>query len=443
MLKEKWSTGLRKGLIISLSVLLILPYALFFGGKKVDAQTWTGSSTHYNIAVTQVSAGKNVIISWAPTTTANSRYVDRVTLTLGTNTNQNISLWIYGEDQIVFTPSSTTDPTSLETVTTNSSVNIGSDVYFLNQYLSSINTHVNSIDINVEDIITYIDAVETYLANIATSLYQMNNNGISLRNYDITLYQIPIISYFVGNLASIQNTNDFLYGNTLIFDYPIYKGFTSTNGAYLTTDTTDDIYIMIVAVNSSYQIFANVTYTAVSGWSDVSTVDSGYKRYSNQLQFNYLILKNNKNGSDYTGSRFYINYINNALTHLNNEQYIPIYYGKVSDCPMEYLSYVGLSTTEENQVNDVSSDMDDINDELNQTVDNIDQVEVDLTSDFEDNIQAIDTTFDITDVGDGLYYSAQWLRTQFNNLTTSTPYGTLILFSMTVGLALLLIGRKL
>lgn len=445
MLKEKWSIVLRKGFIISLSVLLTLSFALFSGGKKVYAYSSVAlNSTHYRVEVSQTS-NTSVTVSWAPSSNANSRYIDMVHITGTVGSSQPVVyLALYGSDSVTF--SITSGVTTNWAISIDNTYNVGSELYNtgnISSYTSQILEEIQSLNSFLVIMNSNELQTQAFVSNINTQIQNIISNGLQVRlmNYDILLVQIPIIAYFVGNGGVIQSTNDFLSGKTLLFDYPIYKGYEG-NSAYLTTDTTDDDYIMIVAVNSAYQIFTNLTYTPVSGWSDVSTVETGYKRYSNTLQFDYLIVKNNKNGSSYTGARYYINYYSGALTHLNNEQYIPIYYGKYSDCPQEFLDFIGLKTIEEQEGIDVSNDLDNINTDLNNEISAVDDIQNQLEDDFQDNIQAIDTDFDFeTSFGQKFVTSAHWVRSQFETLTTQTPYGSILFFALTLGIAFMIIGR--
>lgn len=89
----------------------------------------------------------------------------------------------------------------------------------------------------------------------------------------------------------------------------------------------------------------------------------------------------------------------------------------------------------------VVSNNDANNDELNSTIDQYNQLEQSFKDDLDDNLNAIDFTFDFGGIAD-FSTSANFVRTQFDNLTNN-PYGSLIGFSLAVGLALLIIGRRL
>lgn len=99
-----------------------------------------------------------------------------------------------------------------------------------------------------------------------------------------------------------------------------------------------------------------------------------------------------------------------------------------------------------------------IDDETQSTVDNLDNtmnefsssandvidVETDIGSGFENALQDIPTSFNFSNqFGASFISSAQWVRDQFNSLTLNNPFGSLITFSLILGVGLLLLGRRM
>lgn len=56
-------------------------------------------------------------------------------------------------------------------------------------------------------------------------------------------------------------------------------------------------------------------------------------------------------------------------------------------------------------------------------------------------LQNINTNYDISSFGSSFLSSANWVRQQFDNLTNNTPFGSVLSFSLLLGLALLIIGK--
>lgn len=75
---------------------------------------------------------------------------------------------------------------------------------------------------------------------------------------------------------------------------------------------------------------------------------------------------------------------------------------------------------------------------------NLMNLEDTLGNQMNNNLQQIDTNFDVgNQFGSKFLASAEWVRNQYNTLTSNTPFGTFISFSLLIGLALLLMGRLL
>ena len=94
-----------------------------------------------------------------------------------------------------------------------------------------------------------------------------------------------------------------------------------------------------------------------------------------------------------------------------------------------------LSVVSENNLNNSS---DELNNSSNQL---ITQEDV-FNDDMNNALQDIDTNFNIgTNFGSKFISSANWVKTQYDRLTGNTPFGSLISFSLLIGLALLLVGK--
>lgn len=91
-----------------------------------------------------------------------------------------------------------------------------------------------------------------------------------------------------------------------------------------------------------------------------------------------------------------------------------------------------------------ASDLEDTMSDFTQASDNVINVENDIGSGFENSLDDIPNTFNFqSQFGASFISSAQWVRDQFNNMTINNPFGSLITFSLILGVGLLLLGRKL
>lgn len=438
MLKKKWSIVLRKGFIISLGVLLTLSFALFFGGNKVFADSsnpvlginvnvydidaevrirsfsLTGNQILPGLQCHTAQSSSCIYYYWGNSNGTSAAYSSGITLSSGSAPTYSVTYYWTYEIEVVF-----------------DNKYIGSFTYHTDTD-STVKTHYVNGDRS-----TFI--IQDYTDQLYFDSFSLIPNSQYL--YDIDFASFGAISYFAANGGNLQNNNAFTGVGTL--RYPTYKGFSLDTSSYLLTDGTTDDYILILAIGNTYQVFTNITTSSISSaYANVNIGINGYKRYSNGLQVNYQIFNNANNGDTYGHARYYINYSTAAINRFNNYQYIPLYYGKLSECPDEILHYAGLFTPEEQAGNETSSDLDAINTDLNNEISAVDNIQNQLQDDFQDNIQAIDTDIDfVTSFGQKFVTSAQWVRTQFETLTTQTPYGSILFFALTLGLALMIIGR--
>lgn len=80
---------------------------------------------------------------------------------------------------------------------------------------------------------------------------------------------------------------------------------------------------------------------------------------------------------------------------------------------------------------------------LSSAIDNMNTLEQQFNQMLEDNLASIDLSqFEIGGITQ-LASASMFVRTQFDNLTVGNPFGTLMGFSLVVGLALLLMGKRL
>lgn len=430
-------------------------FVFCFGTKKVLAYgSWYLSSTHYNIEVSQAdSVGTQLILSWAPKNASNSRYSDLVTIKYVGNNTRSFNLLLYGEGTQQVTIA--TDSITSVTLTTNSSYNsnISSELYLLNTYLPDINdilTNTTDLSIDVQAILDRVNSInseENAIKLLLLDFKTILENGISLNNYDLDLKQVAIYSYFASHGGTVQtDTNNFLSSDALFLDYPIMKGYnnpTSADSNYLTA-YADMEYIFVFALNTSTQMVQDNRMSLIYRSGDYSTFNITYrtqKSYGNTLHVSAFKGYSNKDGANSNNSAFVLNF---TLNRFDTYQYIPLYWGPIKYCPNYIFDLIQVDNPnlgEEEATNTIDS-LDDSNDAFNSQVSDIDDIQNDLEDDFKTNIQAINTDLDFeASFGQKFVTSAQWVRTQFETLTTQTPYGSILFFALTLGLALTIIGR--
>lgn len=440
---ERLNIVLRKGSITLLSVLLISSFVLFSGGKVVSANAVNLSSTHYNVAVSGTYPGQGnqtaITLSWSPKTAADLDYVDRISLTftLPSSTTTVYRFFIHGTDSITFfVPDLANPATGNPNLTTNTSYNIYSDNTTLLNILSELYTQTSYID----DLESKLSQVNTYLANMYTS-------GIPSRQYDIPLECVPIYSYFSlhGGLAQYQASNMFLGQSVSFNDYLIYQGYNNPsdgNTGYLTAYAGEE-YVFVFGLNTNTQMVQEGRMTLLyrDNQSTFNITKRTQKSHGQTLHISAFFGHSNEDYAANKNSAFTLNF---TLNRFADYQYIPIYWGMVKYAPDYVWTLLQIDNPNEEEYLENANDLVNTTDELNTELNNIDTIQNDLTYDFEDNITAIDTSFDYnTNFGSKFLLSNGWLVEQFNHLTLGNPFGSALTFALIFGLALLLIGRVL
>lgn len=87
--------------------------------------------------------------------------------------------------------------------------------------------------------------------------------------------------------------------------------------------------------------------------------------------------------------------------------------------------------------------LDNSNEDLSSTVNEFDELETGFNDDMNDALDDINTDVSLNDFGADFQSSAVWVSQQFNRLTANTPFGSVLGFSLLLGLSLLIIGKVL
>lgn len=137
-------------------------------------------------------------------------------------------------------------------------------------------------------------------------------------------------------------------------------------------------------------------------------------------------------------------------------KYMPIYSQRTTDFQfnnnsLEFALKFGLSNTLLDNVqkiangttnsNQDANNLETVSDDISSSSDDLIQSENSFNNSMNSNLQQIDTNINIGNLGSKFLASADWVRMQFNTLTNGTPFGSVLSFSLLLGLALVLVGR--
>lgn len=418
-------------LFVSLSILL----GAFFGLQlDIYASVYkTGTSDHYSIQVSQLATGREeIIISWHNLYEGDYyNYVDLIELkTKGSNgTTYTFYLCLHGTDEIAIKYPNT----DLSNVTVSTIQTWQFDDDNLSQ-LQIIVNRLNTVLTSIDTINTNLSQIQSYTNTILTNMNTITNYMSDLTNdmdrafYDLDMYEFMAFRYctkvFPGHFAS-----DSAYYEVFP-EVPMWQPYGRTeayNAAESLAISPGDKYILVVGSN----------ITALYNYSNSYNSPD----YSNNSDIIISALWRRKTASYYVTGYIYEN--NSSETILIHHKFDtvpsstfkiqPLYFGPYDSCP--YLDILNLKTTVSNEINEE-------NENMNTVVNDIDNIENQFNTDFNNNINAIDLNTNIT-TSNNFVNSANWVVSRFNTLTVNTPFGDLITFSMIIGLTLLLIGRIL
>lgn len=92
--------------------------------------------------------------------------------------------------------------------------------------------------------------------------------------------------------------------------------------------------------------------------------------------------------------------------------------------------------------NESAADLEDSQSDFSQSASDLFDYENSFNESMNDSLENINVQFNVgNQLGSKFLASASWVRTQFDSLTNNTPFGTVLSFSLILGIALLIIGK--
>lgn len=288
----------------------------------------------------------------------------------------------------------------------------------------------------------------------------LNNYTITINSFNLScsLYKswsFPVESYsiiysaFNNNLnqVGIDKYNDYLFPIFLVDQNNVVNGSRYNNG------------------QSFYWIFMlDKTINSVSSFQNY--FDVGYLTVDEILLLNRFLL-----GNQYV-SLVRVKLTNNTGTaqnflytykYANSSKYMPIFNDNIAykyvstDFALQFgltnnlldntqlmTKYLNIMANGTSSSNNKVSEFNQESNEMNQTISDYNTIENQFNDDFNDNMNAITPSDNGLDLmGSRFLNSANWVKTQFDRMTNNTPFGSVLGFSLVLGLGLLIIGRVL
>lgn len=309
--------------------------------------------------------------------------------------------------------------------------------------------------------------------------YSSGNASIACTNCYIIYYD-PTTSddYFtnpntinISNSVNFDNINGYLEnGNLFSYVSGTYTNLNQYKG-YDYLFLSRNILFSFACPSSVYNGSANAVKNSLI-FNNPSSNTNSYSADVTRIAlggFNYYILEFTGSGDGWT--TFDIGVLNG----LNLDSIIPIYYGFKGNMPSdiyamlysnldiernskidrtnELLNTNNALTTQTNSLlstlvngntssNNSVSNLDNTNSNLNNAINDYDTIEQTLTNDLTSNLNNINTNFRLNSVTK-FSSASNFVKNQFNKFMNIEPFNLLVTYSLTLGLAMLIIGKRL
>lgn len=279
----------------------------------------------------------------------------------------------------------------------------------------------------------------------------LSNYSITINSFDLMLdvegmWNFPIESYnFVRYFIGLGKSPVQFYMNSY-YTFPIFE---LNNGDQIWRSSMGSGQSQIV-------IFGIDKYITASNFDSYFTIPAGFSAQYENIGLIPLstssygrIVKYTFTNNNESSQSLILNYIGSSTkitpiySRNSTEKFISTDFALQFGLRNELLDELGIlanGTTGSNQsannVTNESSNLTDVSDDIH-------SMESTFNNDLNNNLQVIDTTVTPGTFGSSFLASSSWVKTQFDQLTSNTPFGSVLSFSLVLGLGLLIVGRAL
>lgn len=290
---------------------------------------------------------------------------------------------------------------------------------------------------SLEQIIDLLTDIEDEVDDIEPIL----NALLDKTDFNFPIESYNFVSYWIGlGKSPISFYNDSYY------TFPMFE-----------LSTNDQIWrSSLSSGESQIVIFGIDKYITGSNFDSYFTIPSGFSVQYENVGLIPLsptsygrIVKYTFTNNNSSSASIILNYIG------SNTRIMPIYSrnSKESFISTDFALQFGLSNQLLNDLHIIAngtagssqtaSSVSNESQSLTDVSDDIHDMESSFNSDLNNNLQAIDTTITPGTFGSSFLASSSWVKTQFDQLTSNTPFGSVLSFSLILGLGLLIVGRAL
>lgn len=220
---------------------------------------------------------------------------------------------------------------------------------------------------------------------------------------------INVIDYDNGNSIQYWGNYSESTGSFILYPQPYDNTYPAGGSPYIIPSTY--VYYFDFVFNDDYIGDFGFRFNATD-----TNINRTLYVNGNHAQISFAYDK----GYDLTGGSF--NFYN--LNHLVKKQTVT--------------TIINDGTTESNQSQNA---LESANENLDLTAGQYEQIENTFNDNMNDSLDDIDMSFNPLSFGSKFQASAIWVSDQFNELTNDSPFGSLMGFSLILGISLLIIGK--
>lgn len=336
--------------------------------------------------------------------------------------------------------------------------------------LISIRSTINTYD---PVMVSYLSSIDSKIDDIVKAITKQNIDPDSLNAWG---YFLNYLDFGKNSSSGVPYWYQLTDTSFLNINYPFMKIGVGENTGYDSMPITNAQRVYPLSDNSKVHEMTFVCWFLTRVVLTESNI-SNYITVNNSSSFNVEYIRLNQSASYYVDGQAAVLYLWKIhitpkftsgsvscginMKSLWNDNLIfgyisPVYLGnnmspdtsvdfalryRLKNSLLDNINTIANGTT---QSNNSVSNLEDMNDDYNDVSQQVFGLENNFSTGFDSSMQNVPTTFNFgTQFGNKFLATATWVRNQFDTMTTNTPFGALITFSLVLGLALLIVGRRL
>lgn len=289
---------------------------------------------------------------------------------------------------------------------------------------------------------------QNFWSDSATS-YTISITDYSLNRNKYGSWNFPIESFsFVSQLLSNKSPIEYYYHSDYIF--PIFHLNNNDRLFQIWGNPGNNISIVCIlngnrnntsALNSNFTV-SNGTITNYKRLQDLGSFkfDDG-QSYTHLIYFEISPTESNNVFMNYTGSYTH-QYIIPIYIGYKSQQSISTDFALTFGLRNELLDNLNILANGTTGSNSAANTLENSTSQMNSSQNSLVTQEDSFNDQMNNSLNNIDPNFNInTQFGSKFITSANWVKTQFDKMTGSTPFGSVLGFSLLLGVGLLIIGR--